>query len=241
VRLVCISAIKELKLMRRDPAVLFWMGIPLVIGLLIYVVFGRGDITPQGRLLIADEDKSITSNLLIAAFTRQPLRKMLVVENVDRAGGLNRITRGGASAFLFIPQGLQTAFLRKEPFRLELYTNPEQRILPKIVEEAVSTAVESSFYVQHAMVPTDPRTAISRAAAFGSSLASPLIRLQLETIQQRRQNTIVAVLFFRPWLLWRCFSWRTALPATSGGSASSAPRAGWPPRPALSPVCSQAA
>ena len=77
-RLMWISAVKDLRRQLRDPFVMIlWIGVPLVMGLLIHLVFGGEGSAPQGRLLIADQDNSIVSNLLTAAFNRPPLGKML--------------------------------------------------------------------------------------------------------------------------------------------------------------------
>jgi len=213
-RLVWISALKDLKALRRDPfSILFWMGIPLCMGLLIHLVFGGSEVTPQGKLLIADQDNTIASKLLTGAFSQPPLSKMLVTETVDPAAGLDRIGHGEASAYLLIPRGLQAAFLRNQPFRLQLYTNPEQRILPNIVEQSLSMMVDASFYLQKSAgglwrgldVPTAPDAQslsrmslglFQRAEALGKYIYPPLIRFEVETIQEKRQNPNVAALFF---------------------------------------------
>jgi len=197
-RLVWISAVKELKLLRRDPAAVFlWLAIPLVMGLLIHLVFGKGEVAPQGRLLLADEDNTVASNLLTAPFNRPPLGKMLILESVDRSVGLDRIGRGDASAFLLIPQGLQAAYLRNESFRIQLYTNPEQRVLPRIAEESLSTIVDGGFFLRRLLgTGENPLTGLARAGALARNLNPPLIRLQFETVDPKGQRPNIAVIFF---------------------------------------------
>jgi ABC-type multidrug transport system permease subunit len=139
---------KDLSRARRDPfALLMWVAIPLILGTLITAVFGRGGATPQGRLLIADEDDTFVSNVLAGAFSREPLSKMVLVEKVSREEGRTRIDHGDASAFLVIPKGLADAVLQDQPFRLELLTNPAQSILPKIIQEVLGVVVEAEFYL----------------------------------------------------------------------------------------------
>jgi ABC-type multidrug transport system permease subunit len=148
-RFLWISVRKDWSRVRRDPFSLATsLAIPLILAVMMSLVFGRGQAVPQGRLLVADEDSSVASNLLLGAFTRDPLDKMLLVEKVGQADGRARINRGDGSALLIIPAGFQEAFLRNRPFQLQLFTNPAQRILPQIVQESLSIMVDGGFYVQ---------------------------------------------------------------------------------------------
>jgi len=151
-RFVLSAALKNLRRQRRDPyAVALWLGVPLVITLLLSLVFGRGGSggAPRGRLLVADEDKTLLSSLLPSAFSQGELGRMVEVEKVvDRQEGRARIARGDGSALLIIPKGFGAAVLRNEPCRLDLITNPSLRILPSIIEESLSMMAEAVFYLQ---------------------------------------------------------------------------------------------
>lgn len=204
---------KDLRRLRRDPLALATsLGIPLVLVALITLVFSGGQATPQGRLLVADEDKTILSQALTAAFSREPLSKMLVMETTGRDAGRSRMDRGDASALLIIPKGFQDAFFRNQPVQLQLVTNPAQEILPKIVEETLSIVVDGGFYVQKvAAVPLrglvtgktpDDATVVQASVAFsrlGRSLAKyinpPLIDLDLHVAAEQGANQNVAALF----------------------------------------------
>ena len=149
---------KDLSRARRDPiALLMWMAIPLILGTLITAVFGGGNATPQGRLLVADEDDTFLSNALAAAFSREPLSKMVLVEKVSRDQGRARIDRGDGSALLIVPKGLADAVFNDTPFSVELFTNPSQRIMPKIIQEVLSILVEAEFYL-HRVADRELRT-----------------------------------------------------------------------------------
>jgi ABC-type multidrug transport system permease subunit len=149
-RFVWISVCKDWSRVRRDPFSLGTsLAIPLILSVMMSLVFGRGQAVPQGRLLVADEDDSIASNLLLGSFTRDPLGKMLVVEKVAASDARARINRGDGSALLIIPAGFQEAFLRNRPFQLQLFTNPSERILPQIVQQSLSIMVDGAFYVEH--------------------------------------------------------------------------------------------
>jgi ABC-type multidrug transport system permease subunit len=207
------AVLKDLRRLRRDPlAIATWLGIPLVLVILITSVFSGGQATPQGRLLLADEDKTFLSQALTAAFSREPLSKMLVMETTGRDEGRHRMDRGDASALLIIPKGFQDAFFQNQPVQLQLVTNPAQEILPKIVEETLSIVVDGGFYVQKvAAVPLrslvtgkapDDATVAQASVAFsqlGRSLTKyinpPLIDLDLHVVAEQRQNQNVAALF----------------------------------------------
>ena len=148
-RAIWITAVKDLARARRDPlALVMWLAIPLILGALMTAVFGGDNSTPQGRLLVVDEDDTFLSNVIASAFSREPLSKMVLVEKVSREQGRSRIDRGDASALLIIPKGLADAVLQDTPFRLELFTNPSQRIMPKMIQEVLSVLVEGEFYLQ---------------------------------------------------------------------------------------------
>jgi ABC-2 type transport system permease protein len=149
VRYVWMAAAKDLRRLRRDPVSLaLWLGIPVFVLLLMYVLFGRGETRPQGRLLIADEDGSFVSGLVVQAFRQEPLADFFRVEKLAQDQAQREVRRGRASALLIIPKGFGRAVLRNEPVQLRLITNPSQRILPGIAEEALSLLTDAAFYFQ---------------------------------------------------------------------------------------------
>lgn len=204
---------KDLGRLRRDPLSLATsIGIPLILVALVSLVFSGGQASPQGRLLVADEDASFLSQVLTAAFNREPLSKMLVVETTGREDGRRRMNRGEASALLIVPKGFQDDFFQSRPAQLLLVTNPAQQILPQIVEETLSTVVDGGFYLQRlAAVPLRSITtgqrpsddAVAReSVAFnrlGRSLARyvnpPLIDLQLQVTAAQRETQNFAGIF----------------------------------------------
>ena len=138
----------------RDPAQFaIALGIPLVLAVLMSLVFGRAPAAPHGLLLVADEDRSIASARFLDGFHRDPLDKMIAIENVARDVGRARIDRGEASAFLLLPKGLQTAFLTGAPCRLELYTNPSQYILPQMIRETMLITIDAAAYFRRGGKP----------------------------------------------------------------------------------------
>jgi ABC-2 type transport system permease protein len=151
---LAISLRKDWARVLRDPSQLFVpLGIPVVLAVLMSLVFGRQPVTPQGRLLVADEDHSIASARFLDGFRRRPLDKMVVIEQVTREAGRARIDRGDGSAFLILPKGLQQAFLMNLPCSLELYTNPSESIIPQMIQETLATTVGAASYLAFANRP----------------------------------------------------------------------------------------
>ena len=143
-RFLYIGAAKDAAMVRRDPfGLLIPIGIPLVLALMMNMVFGSsGQAKPQGVLLIADEDQSFASSMVTGIFSRQPLAGMVSVKPVSRADGRAAIDRGQASAFLIVPHGLQDAAMGGRPATLQLFTNPSERIIPQIVADSLSMAID---------------------------------------------------------------------------------------------------
>ena len=148
-RFVLISTVKDLRRIRRDPVtILTWLGIPTFIAIILVVIFGRGDARPNGKLLIVDEDQGIGATLLAGAFSQGALSNMISIEKVEREEGRRRINEGDASALLIIPKNFTIALLEGKAAQLHLVRNPAQRILPSIIEEALSTLTDAAFYLQ---------------------------------------------------------------------------------------------
>ena len=144
------TAYKDLKRKLRDPmAFLVWLGIPIVIGGMIQLAFGGsgGGSGPKATVLVADQDASLLSGLLLGAMGQQQGQKLpFEAEEVTLEDGRDRIDDGDASALLIIPDGFGHALLHEETCTLELVTNPAQRILPGMVEETLTLLIDAVFY-----------------------------------------------------------------------------------------------
>lgn len=150
------TAYKDLRRYALDPAALaMWLGIPVLIGGLFIMIMGGGDEgpTPNVHVLIADEDDSFGSRLLLGMFDQQRTESMFHAERVEQSAGRERLDRGEASALLVIPEGFAEAVLREEPTKLVLVTNPSQRIGPSIVEALLELLQEAVFYAHRLIGP----------------------------------------------------------------------------------------
>lgn len=143
-RFLLSAARKDLQRIRNDwPALLLWIGIPLMVGGLLVLVFG-GDASPQAKLLVADSDGTLAGRLLTAGFQQGPLADLVVIEPVEPAEGRRRMEDGDASGLLVIPEGFGGAVLNGEPASLELVTNPSQSVLPEILEETLDIELQAA-------------------------------------------------------------------------------------------------
>ncbi len=143
-------AAKDLKRRMRDPiALLLWVGVPLVIGILIGTISGGdGGARPRGRLLFVDLDDSFASRAVSAAFAQGELGKMFDVETVELAAGRARIHDGDGSALIVVPLGFGDGLMLDQPTRIEVVKNPSRKIIPRIAEETLGLAADAVFYAQ---------------------------------------------------------------------------------------------
>ncbi len=134
-------------------ALLIFLGIPLVVGVLITSLIDGGARTPTGTLLVADADGTFISGAFVGAFSQEQLGDLIIVEQVSAEEGELRINEGEASGFLTIPEGFQDAFLNETPVTLTLRTNPAQTILPGIIEDITEILLDAGFYAQRLLGP----------------------------------------------------------------------------------------
>ncbi len=152
---ILLAAWKDVRRYLRDPlALLLWLAIPLLVGgLTILGMGGSEGPTPKVHLLVADEDNSFGSRLLVGAFGQGHAGDIIQTEMVDRQTGRHRLDRGEASALLVIPEGFGKAVVAETPTKLLLITNPSQQVLPAIVEQLLSILSDTAFYAQRIFGP----------------------------------------------------------------------------------------
>ncbi len=151
------SAHKDALRLYRDPvAVLLWIGIPLAIGALISLAFGGGGSAsvPRARVLLVDREGTFLGGLVAGALSNAG--GLFAVEEVAEEEGRAALARGEATSLVVLPGNFSEALLLEEPATIEVLQNPAQRILPRIVEETVSTLPDLVFYV-HRLIGEDLR------------------------------------------------------------------------------------
>jgi ABC-type multidrug transport system permease subunit len=190
-RVFLLTMLKDLKRTGRDPVgLLAWVMIPLVITGLLSLISGGDNARPQGTLLVADQDNTPASAAVIALFRREPLNGMVHLQDVSEAEGRRRMDAGQASALLIVPPGFGPAMFMRRQSSLTLLTNPSQRIIPAMIQQVLSGALDGAFYLQH-----------------GANLRSaPQIEVHFTTIAAAKtQQVSLAVLFYPGMLMLAIF------------------------------------
>jgi len=154
VALFLASLRKDLARRLADPfALLLWVGMPLVLGTLIALVSGGGA-PPRIALLVCDRDDSDVSRLLVKLLTGAGGADVPIdARAVELEPGRAAIGAGEASALVVLPEGFADALLGRGEARVELVTNPAQRILPGLIEQALQAGVDLVFYAQRLLGP----------------------------------------------------------------------------------------
>jgi ABC-type multidrug transport system permease subunit len=185
-RVFWLTLIKDLTLAVRDPiGLLAWVMIPLAITSLLSLISGGGNPRPQGALLVADLDNTLASGAITQLFLREPLNGMIHLEAVSEAIGRKRMDAGQASALLIIPPGFGPAMFLGRRSALTLLTNPAQRIVPAMIQQVLSGALDGAFYLQH-----------------GANLAAaPKIDVHYTTIVVEKQTPVSLAVLFYPGML----------------------------------------
>ena len=148
-RFALTSAWKDLKRRATDPlALVMWIGLPLLIGGLLALANSGSSRGSRGTVLLADEDNSLAGRAIEIGLSQGPLGTLLQVKRVKADAGRLQMNAGDASALVIVPAGATDAILDQKPLKLTLVTNPAQRILPGIVQEALELMVEAAFYGQ---------------------------------------------------------------------------------------------
>ena len=136
---------KDIKWRLSDPvSLVMWIGIPVLIGGMMGLVFGGRGPSPKVKLLLADQDDNFITQMIPSAADRTGV---IQVEKVVEAAGRRRIGEGDGSAFLLIPEGFTEAALNGKPCELELLINPSQTVGPQIVQGILETGVDAHHYL----------------------------------------------------------------------------------------------
>ncbi len=133
--------LKDLKRDARRPwSMILFASLPLVMTALMAVIFGGGgaNAMPTIRVAVLDQDKDFFSRLLKSLPMQGDQANKLQVQIVDdREEGIRLIERRKASALVVLPHGLTDNLLAGETNTIELYQNPAEQVLPRIVRQGL--------------------------------------------------------------------------------------------------------
>ncbi len=188
-RYLFVAAVKDVRRRLADPAALaVWVGIPLLLGGLMSLVAGGGEAAPRARVLLVDQDNTLISALLATAAGRADV---MDVQTVALDEGRRRIDDDEATALLIVPKGFQDTVLDQASTEIVLVTNPAERILPGIVEEALEIVVEGVFYAQQLFGPSLRRIAGGSTAGAPSDADVAAISVEINQQIARLQNVVI--------------------------------------------------
>jgi ABC-2 family transporter protein len=127
---------------KRPWTMLLFAALPLLLSLLIASVFGgagRSATMPTIRVAVLDQDKDLLSRLLRSLPSQGDTANHLQLQFVETRGeGLRLLERDRASALLVLPTNLTANLLEGRTNALELYENPAQQVLPRVVRQGAS-------------------------------------------------------------------------------------------------------
>ncbi len=127
---------------KRPWSMLLLSALPLIMTVMIASVFGgggRSGIMPVIQVAVLDQDKDMLTDLLRSLPAQGDAAKNLRLHFVEtRDEGLRLVEKGKVSALVVLPKNMTDDLLKGQTNTIELYENPAQQILPKIVRQGVS-------------------------------------------------------------------------------------------------------
>ena len=127
---------------KRPWAMLLLAMMPLALSVLIASVFGgHGGSGPMPTVHVAilDQDKDLLTGILRSLPTQGDAAKNLRLHFVEnREEGFRLVEKSQVSALVVLPTKMTENLLKGQTNSIELYENPAQQILPKVVRQGVS-------------------------------------------------------------------------------------------------------
>lgn len=120
--------------------ILLFMSLPLLMTGMIASVFGGGNKTviPTIHLAVMDQDDDMLSRALRSMASQGKTGKQLDLQFVDNRGdGIRLMEARKISAFVVLPENMTTDLLDGKTNVIELYENPAEQVLPKVVRQGV--------------------------------------------------------------------------------------------------------
>jgi hypothetical protein len=127
---------------KRPWSMLLLGAMPLVLSLLIASVFGgKGGSGPMPTLHVAvlDQDKDMLTGMLRSLPTQGDAAQRLRLHFVEnREEGLRLVEKDKVSALVVLPKNMTANLLKGQTNSIELYENPAEQVLPKVVRQGIS-------------------------------------------------------------------------------------------------------
>jgi len=127
---------------KRPWSMLLFASLPLVLSLLIVSIFGgKGGSGPMPTIHVAvlDEDKDLLTGMLRSLPSQSDAAKHLQLHFVgSREEGLRLVEKSRVSALVVLPKGMTADLLNGRTNSIELFENPSEQVLPRVVRQGVS-------------------------------------------------------------------------------------------------------
>lgn len=127
---------------KRPWSMLLLASLPLLLSILIASIFGgKGNSAPMPTIHVAvlDEDQDLLTGMLRSLPAQGDASQNLRLHFVEtREQGLRLVEKNKVSALVVLPQGMTEDLLNGRTNSIELYENPAQQVLPRVVRQGVS-------------------------------------------------------------------------------------------------------
>jgi hypothetical protein len=128
--------------LKRPWSMLLLAALPLVMSLFIATIFGGKSGSgpmPTIQVAILDQDQDLLTGILRSLPAQGDAAQHLRLHFVEsRDEGLHWVEKGKASALVVLPPKLTENLLNGQTNSIELYENPAEQVLPKVVRQGVS-------------------------------------------------------------------------------------------------------
>ncbi|MGA2867093.1 MAG: ABC transporter permease [Verrucomicrobiota bacterium] len=175
---------------KRPWSILLLAALPLAMSVLMAAIFGgKGGPAslPTVHVAILDQDKDLLSGMLRSLPAQGEAAKQLRLHFVEnRAEGLRLLEKSKASALVVLPRNMTESLLNGQTNAIELYENPAEQVLPKVVREGVSLlAVGLSGAAELLRQPLNDLRELVRSNDFPADAA--VIGVASESVQKLRR------------------------------------------------------
>lgn len=129
--------------LKRPWSILLFATLPVLMTGLIALVFGRGGNrsgpVPTIHVAVLDQDKDLVPRMLSYILAQGDIAEKLQMHPVEnRDQGLRLLEKRKASALVVLPEKMTERLLKGQASAIELYENPAEQYLPKVVRHGVS-------------------------------------------------------------------------------------------------------
>jgi hypothetical protein len=208
---------------KRPWSLLLFASLPLLMTGLMASIFaggGKGTTMPAIQVEVLDQDKDMFADALRSMSGQGDAAKQLRLHFVDKLeDGLLVLEKRKASALVVLPKNMTEDLLSGKTNTIDLYENPAEQVLPKVVRQGVlllATGLSGAAEVFH-----EPLTTIREmflATNFPSDLA--VLGLAAQSLQKLRQ---VRTCLFPPLIQFKTVNAGDYQPETTNAVATPKP------------------